>query len=406
MAAPAWPAGEPSWSWPGGDAADRAAGAEILGALPAEDRPLLLLALGLGLPLGDVASALRVDPSVVAWRLRRRFEPLGARAAAAERGAALLLREELERGGAERLRAALPGGAAERLERRRAATSAEEADAARGGLGVGSLVLIVLAAAAFLVYGVLQDTNPLWRGKALARQGKYEEARRALVEAGPLAEARAWVGLCWAAEGEFERALEVLREPAASKYLAAFRPFDGPLAPLEADPESPALLPRGLVSYGRPAFVFRPAPAGTLRVEVDEEAFGGGHPRVLRLEAPDTRDAAGVAQLKYPAEARTLPPGTVLWWAPGDSEHPASFTMASREQQAQLRAGLEQLTYEIPSAARDLLRSQYFLRHGLLMHAGEQLARLSAAFPRSSWPVQELRRVAEALAVEPRAFLR
>jgi hypothetical protein len=384
--------------------ADREAAARVLAGLEPSDRATFLLSHGLGLPLGEVAFALQRDPCVVGWRLRRALEPEGAGAAAAERGVASLLREELRGQGEAALRAALPPGTIEQLAARR--TRDVEATAAAGGLGVGSLVLIVLAASVFLVYGILQDTNPLWRGMALARQGQYAEARQAFLEAGPLAEARAWVGLCWLAEGEFERGIEALRGPEASQFLAAFRPMNAPLVPVEADSESPALLPRGLVGVNRPEFTYRAGPAGVLTLELTVDALGRARPIAQHFEVPDTTGATPFATLRYPADAKALVPGTAVWWPPGGEERPASFTVIPRELQAEVRAGLERLTYEIPKPARDVLRSQFFLRHGLLLQAGEQLARLARDFPDAPWPRREVERVAQALAVDPRVLLR
>ncbi len=402
---PGVPFGEPTWAFPGAAAADREAAARMLAGLDSADRGAFVLSHGLGLPLGDVAWTLQRDPSVVGWRLRRALEPAGAAAAAVERGVAALLRDELRGTGEPALRAALPSEALERLAVRRT-RGGETASAAAGGLGVGSLVLILLAACVFLVYGILQDTNPLRRGFALARQGQYADARAAFQEAGPLAEARAWVGLCWLAEGEFERGLDVLREPDASQFLAAFRPMDAPLTPVEADPESPALLPRGLIGHARPEFVFRPAPQGELTLELTVDALGLSKPITQRWAVPDTAGDRPFARFRYPADAKPLVPGTAVWWPPGGEEHPASFTLISRERQAELRAGLERLTYEIPRPARDVLRGQYFLRHGLLLQAGEQFARLVQEFPRAAWPRQAIERVADALAVDPRTLLR
>jgi len=402
---PGVPFGEPTWAFPAAATPDRAAAARVLADLEPEDRAAFVLSHGLGLPLGDVAWALQRDPCVLGWRLRRALEPAGAAAAAVERGLSGLLRDELRGQGEAALRAALPPGTIERLAARRTRDS-EAAASARGGLGMGSLVLIVLAASVFLVYGILQDTNPLWRGLALARQGQYEQARAAFLEAGPLAEARAWIGLCWLAEGEFERGLEALREPEASQFLAAFRPMDAPLAALEADPESPALLPRGLVYISRPEFVYLAGPAGTLTLELTVDAAGRDRPVTMRWEVPDGTGAGPYASLRYPAEAKALVPGTAVWWPPGGEEHPASFTVIPRERHAELRAGLERLTYEIPKPARDVLRAQFFLRHGLLLQAGEQFARLARDFPDADWPRREVGRVAEALAVDPRVLLR
>jgi len=271
---------------------------------------------------------------------------------------------------------------------------------------VGSLLVIVVAVAGFLVYGVIRDVNPLWRGRDLLRLGDHDGARQALLELGPLPEARAWVGISWLADGEFDRALEVLREPEASQYLAAFRPMEGPLTPLAADPESPALLPRGLSLSARPTFVFRAAPAGVLQLELTPDALGGSAPRRERWDVPDTLDAGPFVSFEYPIQARALTPGTAVWTAPGSEDRPTSFTLLGRETQRDLRAALERLTYQIPQPAQDFLRGQFFLRHGLYQRAAEQFARLVRQFPDQPWPLRAVEQVAAALGVDPAVFLR
>ena len=96
-------------------------------------------------------------------------------------------------------------------------------------LGIGAVVLILLAMFGFIAYGVIRDEDPMWRGKARMRQGQYAEARDAFRELGNLPEARALTATCWLAEGNFEKANEVLAETAAMQYLASFRPMTGEL---------------------------------------------------------------------------------------------------------------------------------------------------------------------------------
>jgi hypothetical protein len=397
-------AGEPSFSFPGPAEPDRAGAEQLLRALDEEDRGLLLLSHGCALPLGDVAWALRLDPSVVSWRLQRAFSGAGAeRAAALERGAAELLRERVRSGAASS--AELPRDALARLAARQ--EGAASGPGTRGALGVGSLLLILLAAAGFMVYGAIRDVNPLWRGRELVRQGQFESARQSFLELGPQGEARAWVAFCYLAEGHFEKGLEVLREPEVAQYLpASFRPHDFPLESAGEDAESPALLPRGLLSVLRPTFVFRPSPAGALAVQITISALGVDKPRTVRWTVEDTTRHTPVATFNYPTDTQQLGPCTAVWTAPGDEEHPVSFTIESREQQVKQREDLGRLTQDIPAVAREFLRGQFYLHHQLYMQAGDSFARLVRRFPGEAWPRQAVEQVAAALAVDPAAFLR
>ncbi len=401
------PAAEPTWSFPEPAAPDRAAAVRLLASLDATDRRTLLLSHGFGLPLGDVAWALGLDASVVSWRLRRALSGTGISPAALERGLAAVLGEGVARArGGAALPVDLPDAALERLRTRLQGVAPEHAGA-RGALGVGSLLLIVAAVAGFLVYGVIRDSNPLWRGRDLARRGDYAGARQSFLELGPLGEARAWIGVCWLAEGQFDRAIEVLSEPEASQFLGAFRPMEKPLEALAADIESPALLPRGLILASRPMFVFRGAPAGVLRLEVTPTALGGAPTRRETWPVPDTSGGPRFVVFDFPSEARALQAGTAVWTAPGGEDRPSSFTLLARESQMDLRVALERhLTHEIPRPAQDFLRGQFFLRHGLYQNAGEQFARLARQFPDQPWPRRAIEQVAAALGVDPGAILR
>jgi hypothetical protein len=400
------PAREPTWVHPEPAAPDRAAADSVLAALAEEDRRVLVLSHGFGLALGDVAYALHLDASVVSWRLRRALAGRGASPAAVERGLAALLRERVERArsGAAPLPAQLPDDVGPRLEARLAGVSGPQA-ARAGGLGVGSLVLIVLAAAGFMVYGAIRDVNPLWRGFRQVREHDYTAARQSFLEMGPSGEARMWVGLCWLAEAEFDRGIEALRDPLASEYLGRFQLVEAPLPPYEGDAESPALLPRGLISITRPRFVFRPVPAGTLRLEVTSTALGTDKPRTVDWAVPDTTGST-LGVFEYPAEAPAMLEGKAVWWAPGGEERPASFTVVNRTDLATMKTELERLSHDIPRTARDFLRGQYFLRNELYMQAGEQFARLAREFPEQPWPRQAVGRAAAALGVDPAVFLR
>ena len=404
------PRGEPTWAFPEAAPPDRAGAERALSALDEEDRRALVLSHGFALPLGDVAYALHLDASVVSWRLRRAFVLAGGSSpAAVERGVASVLHERIERArdGAAPLPATLPPDVVQRLAARLAGASNGQPTARASGLGVGSLVLIVLAAAGFMVYGALRDVNPLWRGFKLARQGDYSAARQSFFEMGPQGEARAWVGFCFLAEGQFDRALEVLREPEARQFLGRFQPVDAPLPPYEGDPGSPALLPRGYINRGRPRFLFRPAPAGTLRLEQPSGVPGReDRPRAAAWPVPDTTSNGALAVFEYPADAPPVAEGRAVWWAPGGDDRPSSFIVASRDQQNEMKADLERLTHEIPRTARDFLRAQYFLRNELFMQAAEQLAWLAREFPEQPWPRQATAQAAAAIGVDPAVFLR
>jgi len=403
-------AAEPSWSWtaPGQAPAQAELAARAFASLDDVEQQLARLVLGLGADFGSAAAALGLDPSVANWRLGE-----GLRRVAQE---AELEPGVLERGLSHWLRAgdsppwptlqrALPPTVCERLATRQAAPRGADAlEPGPGGLGIGSLALVVLAAFVFLAYGILRDENPLWRGRALARQGEYAKARSAFTELGPAPEARAWTALCWLAEGEFERALALLRDSDAGAYLGNFRPMEERLAPVEHDPDSPALLPRGLVFVNRPRFVFKAASEGTLELR---HADDPGAIRPLRWTIPDSAGADALVHWSYPESAGGLKTGTYVWTAPGGENHPAAFTVISREQARELQLAVQgKLGYEIPNTARIWLRAQFDLRQGLLQQAGDGYAQLVRLFPEQEYPRKRLADIARALGVDPAAFLR
>ncbi len=228
---------EPCWLFPGrrNERASDAASAAFLKQLSEEDSRIVLLVHGFGLDLGSVAFALRLDPSIVSWRLRRSIlsAPADVGPAALERGLTEHLRATLpgEGGAASTTRAArlfaqLPEAVRERLDSRLDSRDGDltEQDR-RPGLGVGSLVLILVSVAAFMVYGAIRDVNPLWRGMSLVRQGNYASARNAFQELGDLPEGRAWIAITLLAEGDYEHALAILKEPGAAQFLGSFRPI-------------------------------------------------------------------------------------------------------------------------------------------------------------------------------------
>src|SRR5262245_20395667 len=85
---------EPCWFYPSSRASP-APGPEaeaFLQRLDEEDRRIIVLVHGLSLDLGSVSRALRLDPSIVSWRVRHALQhgSNGSDPAAIERGLAAL----------------------------------------------------------------------------------------------------------------------------------------------------------------------------------------------------------------------------------------------------------------------------------------------------------------------------
>lgn len=408
------PAGTPSWVYPSGPTAPALPAAQLeafLGGLSATRRRIVLLTHGAGLTLGQVASVLRLDPALVSLHLletlRRPENP-----EAFERALSRALRDGRGPAGLNARLAELPEDARERLQAVASGRSTPLPTASGAGLGIGTFALILLAVAAFLVYGVIRDDNPLWRGQDLMRRGEPALARRAFEDLGPLVEARKWMAMAWMAEGEYARVFEVLAEPGVAEAFGAFRPPDRPLAVVDADPTSAALLPRGLVSTPRPSFVYR-ANAGThLTAELvgDGDGEGGAaarRPLILRVAHPE--EGAEIARQAWPAHWPDIDEGAVAWSisTPEGAPHQATFRVMSGEWRREMHRLFEnRLTYEMPEAVRGFLRAQYFLRNGLYAQAGEQYAELARSFPEQPHPREVLRDIAAALGVDPQAFLR
>ena len=273
---------------------------------------------------------------------------------------------------------------------------------------MGSLVIVVLAIAAFLFYGVLRDLNPLRHGKALLRLNDYANARLAFEELGDLPEARAWTAISWLAEGNYSRALEALQSPGAASYLSMFRPMDEPLESIEVDPASGVMLPRGLITTTSPQLVYRAGQAGELvLLGRPFDAVAQGYLPV-RIRVPETSAGPSpVIMLNWPADLGPLQAGHYSWMAPGSERHPATFTLLPDDQRHEIdsRVG-EKLTDEVPYQAATFLRAHYFLRNRLYMQAGQAFAYLSRRFPNEAYPRDMVAQVAAALGVDPSAFLR
>ena len=415
MSAPARAAAPARWLFPAeaAEPAGRAVASAFLAHRDATERQLLALVYGYALDVGLAAWTLDLDAALAHWRLRAALAAPAADGGGPgplERAVAALLSGP---GGpsdeARRIADELPPEARARLQAALEGTRVEAThETARPGLGVGSLVLVALAIAAFLLYGVIRDSNPLWHGQNLVRRGDFEAARVAFEELGSQPEARAWTAIAWLAEGNYPRALEALATPGAASNLALFRPMDEPLETIEADPESRALLPRGLISTPSPEIVYGAGPAG--------EIVFLGHPlegstdtfRPLRLRVPDTSGGASpIIVLSWPEDVGALPPGNYTWSVPGSELHQGSFTLLPDELRLELDShARERLSAEIPYHAMVFLRAHYFLRNRLYMQAGQLFAGLSRRFPEQEYPRTMVAQVAAALGVDPSAFLR
>jgi len=376
---------------------------------------LFALLYGYGLDVGLAAWTLDLDAALAHWRLRAALSDDGGAAGgpgpeALERGVAALLSQD---GGpsddARRIAAELPAEARGRLQAALDGTRvAAASERARPGLGVGSLVIVVLAIAGFLFYGVLRDLNPLRHGKTLMRLGDFVNARLAFEELGGLPEARAWSAIAWLAEGNYARALEALQAPGAASHLAMFRPMDEPLETIEVDPSSLVMLPRGLISTPFPILVYRAGAAGEIVLLGRPFEGAAENYRPLRLKVPDT--SAGpdaVIALSWPADLGPLAAGDYTWTVPGSERHPATFTLLPDEQRHEIeRRVADKLSDEVPYQAGTFLRAHYFLRNRLYMQAGQAFAYLARRFPDEAYPREMVAQVAAALGVDPSAFLR
>jgi hypothetical protein len=377
------------------------------------DRHLLTLLYGCGLDIGEAAFVLALDPALAHWRVQSALTGgLPERdAAALERGVHRLLgadRDQDTPWNLSRLIERLPPDARSRLE---ACLGGQRHDAGgdegRSGLGIGSAVIIALAIAAFMVYGAIRDVSPVWRGRDRMRLGDFQGARRAFEELGKLPEARMWTAIAWLAEGQFDRANEVLLTGNAAGFLGAFRPMDRPLDRLDVDPASGALLPRGVISTQRPDFVFRAEGVGELVIEGVTPTEPPRPLPVIRIPLDAAQQVPPFARLVYPADLRDLHAGSYVWTVPGSETAPAPFTVLGEDQRRELqRHSWQRLTQEIPLHARTFLRGHYFLRNGLYMQAGLHFANLATTFPEQDYPRQMLQQIAEALDVDPSVFLR
>ncbi len=392
----------------------------FLGQLEPVDHSILVLVLGLGLDLGSVSYVLQLDPSIVAWRLRRTLlsGPESVAPAALESGVTQWLRNRSgdaagdgRSGGKEgtiaaRFFADFSADARERLEVRLDSHDQEASTATRRpGLGIGSLVLILVAAAGFMVYGAVRDVNPLWRGMALVRQADFNAARDSFQELGALPEGRAWIAITWLAEGDFDHALMVLAEPGATRFLGEFRPMDAPLPGVDFHPGSHALLPRGLSADPRPPFVYIADGATTLTLDLNPDE--PGRARKVSRKLPGDGTATGVTVLPYPDEWPDLPEGVVLWDVQGAETEPTSVSLLPRDARREITLhATARLTHEIPLPAREFLRAQYDLRNGLLVQAAEHVATLAGLFPDAAYPRETLVRIGAALGVDPAVLVR
>lgn len=396
------------WLYPATSAApaDAVIARQLVAQRDAHDRHLLALVYGYGLDLGLAAWTLDLDPALAHWRLRATLE-----GESLERGvAAMLRRADGPSDEARALLEDLPDEARARLQSALDGTRVSAAAAAEGtrpGLGVGSLVIVLLAIAAFLLYGVIRDRNPLRHGKDLVRRGDFATARLVLEELGTLPEARVYTAFTWLAEGDFGRAFEALQSPGAGSHLAMFRPFEESLEVREVDPASRALLPRGLITATQPALVFRSGPGGEI-VLLGRPIDGSSEPfRPVRIRVPESGDGSQVIVMSWPAGLGELAPGDYTWTVPGSELHGGAFSLLPDDQRIELDSHVaDRLSNDIPYPAIVFLRAHFYLRNKLYMQAGLNFATLARRFPEQAYPREMIAQVAAALGVDPSAFVR
>jgi len=388
--------------------------AQFLNALEEEDLGLFVLAYGMGMRLGEVSQTLKLDPALVVWRIRR----------ALQRSKASLPPASLELGVTELLRAdTLPenvpppqtgdgtwavASIVESLDdtvqdRLKAGLSAPAVDSGRSGVGIGLVVLILVGAAGFMVFGAIRDVNPLWRGKDLMRTGRFSAAREAFADYWDPVVAHEQISICYLAVGDFTNALAKMQYPGVLDRFGAFSPVTDDLAPLDFDPGSHALLPRGLVRTSEPPFVYKAGAAGRILISVGwrDEDF------VRIADLPDTTSGPPIVRMAYPEAWPTLPPGVVVWGVEDPELSQADFICIDKEERLEIRSDcLRFLTRNIPQNAQLFFRGHYYMRRGLYTEAGQQFAKLARNFPGESYPKEMVATVSGILGVDQQAFLR
>ncbi len=412
------PRRDPTWLAPGvhDQPVSPSEAARKLAELDPVDRRICILVHGLGLSLGCVSFTLKLDPTVVSWRiqqiLRDEQHPLGD--PRLEAGIAGLMRdphpdvrEGLQAGedswnGLELARHFPPEVRSRLLARLVRDEDETTAEQARPGIGVGVLLLVGTVALAFLIYGAVLDKNPMWRGKNFLRRGEPTQARAAFRQAGNSAEVRMWVAIAWLSEGRFLAALREIEEGDDGRWLGTFHPVDLPLEPLVQDADSGALLPRGMILRRRPEFIYDGSRSGSLDLDL---------PRRRSTPLPRTADRdETLAKLPYPDDWTSLPDGSGIWSIPGKTggtRDIASFEVLSSERHREIQTTLAvRLTAHVPREAKLFLRGHYYLNSGLYMKAADQFVLLAKRFPAAAYPQRVLDEIGIALGVDPTVFLR
>lgn len=402
--------------------------AEFLNDLDSEDFGLFVLAHGMGMRVGDVSQSLKLDPALVIWRMRRALHraheahPEIAPASLELAITDLIRNPEASHEVPPPTRGAGTWSVAHLVEnldasvqeRLQAQLRPPEADGGRSGLGIGVVILVLAGVAGFIVFGVIRDKNPLWRGEDLMRAGRFAQAREALAEHWDKEAAHEQIALCYLAVGDYDRALEAFAYPGVVERFGSFAPFDEPVEPLDWEQDSNALLPRGLVLNGRPTFVHRAGPPGRLHIRL------GWHDQQVDrlLELEDSRNGPSIVRTDYPADWPSLPPGPVVWatvpWVRGPDGtrtvgemSQADFQCLDRESQQEYRSDAKRfLDRSIPVKAHEFFLGNYLMRKGLYADAGQQFARLARMFPGSNYPRVMIERISAILGVEQAAFFR
>jgi hypothetical protein len=412
--------GEPVWLFQGSHVEREpvSSAAKLLERLDQRDFTLMVLTYGLGMRVGEISRAVRLDPALVIWRLHDVFhrwvEERGeeGEASALERALRDLLHGDGKSTPPPPLNACASWRAddlvdlldSEVLQRLHANIHLPTVVEKRTpGLGIGLAILIGLGSLAFLGYGVVRDISVMMRGHDFMREGNYSDARSEFRKEGT-PEATKWIMVSLVADGRFDEALDMLAIPSNNDLLGAFAPSQKPIAGgLEYALDSRAILPRGLINTPRPELIVATGTPAEIVLSPQE----GRDRAQRRFVLEDTRDQGGIVTVPFPEDWPSLRPGRYVWRVDDGEPTSAAFDLADPKIAAQVRQrNWRFLTRQVPPQAQYFLAGHHFLNAGLTMQAGRQFGKLANYFPSKRYPHEQVDSIATALGVDPIVFLR
>ncbi|MFT7464103.1 MAG: hypothetical protein ACI9EF_002452 [Pseudohongiellaceae bacterium] len=419
------PLEEPIWLFhgPHDKGAPAATVAGLLERLDQRDFTLMVLTYGLGMRVGAISRATKLDPAIVVWRLNDVFIRFNEERdekrspAPLERALRDLLRDESNdapappKGCASWQASELVSLFDKEVQQRLEATIKEpdRVEKRQAGLGIGLAFLIGLGSLTFLGYGVIREINVMMRGHTLMRTGNFEDARSEFKKESTL-ESTKWIIVSLLAEGRYEEALGMLTEPNYTALFGAFEPTHQPVSEdVDHNIASRAVLPRGLMINPRPEFIVRAGPPAEIELEPVALLESNSEPLpTLRWVLPDSRDHDGqYVTVPFPKSWPSLQPGRYVWRVDDGAPTGAAFDLVDQTIADGVRdRNWTFLTRQVPIRAQNFLRGHHFLNAGLAMQAGRQFGKLANEFPTENYPRQQIWRIAETLGVDPAVFLR